>query len=453
MEAASSGFCVILLLFALTTVIASTLLYLFEAPQCLQGWVTPGDELYAIPPQDCTAQSNFDSIPAVFWWAVTTLTTVGYGDMVPTSPAGKVVAGLMCVCGVMIMIVASAQFSLLFRERWVQAKARDHFRRQLESHSDSALARELDEVEQLAASMRHAVDQLVARVAGASLEVGGESTPAEVAPLLMSIRAHASVLNLGTSAFIYDALASALLESEAKSAIPEEGPPDAEGFLERRTSMNDVGSAPTTAAIVRQLSPAGACPGSRLDRLRKYGRATTTALTEEEMHPLEEASGAIDAAERRRSEPGLVALRSPDRFGEDAAAVAEGAGAGAGPPPTGLAPELPDEDGEADGCAALPGAVLEPRAQARARPATAGEEDGIDADGEAEGCATAAAPALPAALPAAAPERSGAAAGEADGEDDGRAAGSATAPPAAVAARPAGAAGADGDDAADDALR
>ncbi|CAK0856748.1 unnamed protein product [Prorocentrum cordatum] len=63
-EAAThSGLCVILLLFGLMTVIASTLLYLFEAPECLQGWATPRDELYAIPPQDCTARSNFDSIP------------------------------------------------------------------------------------------------------------------------------------------------------------------------------------------------------------------------------------------------------------------------------------------------------------------------------------------------------------------------------------------------------
>lgn len=41
----------------------------------------------------------FGSIPAAMYWAVTTLTTVGYGDAVPISPAGKVLAGITMVLG------------------------------------------------------------------------------------------------------------------------------------------------------------------------------------------------------------------------------------------------------------------------------------------------------------------------------------------------------------------
>lgn len=34
-----------------------------------------------------------------FWWAIVTLMTVGYGDAVPLSPAGKVVAGCAMLTG------------------------------------------------------------------------------------------------------------------------------------------------------------------------------------------------------------------------------------------------------------------------------------------------------------------------------------------------------------------
>jgi voltage-gated potassium channel len=42
----------------------------------------------------------FGSIPAAAWWAIATLTTVGYGDVVPVTPAGKVLGGVVMLLGV-----------------------------------------------------------------------------------------------------------------------------------------------------------------------------------------------------------------------------------------------------------------------------------------------------------------------------------------------------------------
>ncbi|HEV2300999.1 MAG TPA: cyclic nucleotide-gated ion channel [Stellaceae bacterium] len=44
----------------------------------------------------------FGSIPAALWWAIATLTTTGYGDVVPRTAAGRALGGVVMVSGILV---------------------------------------------------------------------------------------------------------------------------------------------------------------------------------------------------------------------------------------------------------------------------------------------------------------------------------------------------------------
>ena len=50
----------------------------------------------------------FGSIPASMWWAIATLTTVGYGDVVPVTTAGRIAAGFCAVIGIGMFALPTA---------------------------------------------------------------------------------------------------------------------------------------------------------------------------------------------------------------------------------------------------------------------------------------------------------------------------------------------------------
>jgi voltage-gated potassium channel len=47
----------------------------------------------------------FASIPHAMWWAIVTIATVGYGDMFPITPVGKVFGGMVMVIGIAVFAV------------------------------------------------------------------------------------------------------------------------------------------------------------------------------------------------------------------------------------------------------------------------------------------------------------------------------------------------------------
>ncbi|MCA9404898.1 MAG: ion transporter [Candidatus Omnitrophica bacterium] len=80
---------VFLLLIAILTLINGTLMYLIEG-----------------------AANGFTSIPKSVYWAVVTMTTVGYGDIAPKTVLGQILASFIMVIGYAIIVVPTGIFSV-----------------------------------------------------------------------------------------------------------------------------------------------------------------------------------------------------------------------------------------------------------------------------------------------------------------------------------------------------
>ncbi|EDO48066.1 predicted protein, partial [Nematostella vectensis] len=76
--------------------------------------------------QRINSKGEFPSIPDAFWWAIITMTTVGYGDVTPKTPHGRFI-GTLCACiGVLIVAlpvsVIGSNFTLFYSHAQAQLK-------------------------------------------------------------------------------------------------------------------------------------------------------------------------------------------------------------------------------------------------------------------------------------------------------------------------------------------
>ena len=68
----------------------------------------------------------FDTLPQALWFAVTTVSTVGYGDYVPESGAGRVVAAALMLTGLgLIPLITSVVVSILVAQRSHEAREQE----------------------------------------------------------------------------------------------------------------------------------------------------------------------------------------------------------------------------------------------------------------------------------------------------------------------------------------
>jgi voltage-gated potassium channel len=98
---------------------------------------------------------NFPSLGLAVWWALQTVTTVGYGDVVPTTPVGRVIGGIEMVLGVSFIAFTTAGVtSTVIQRSSARAQAAQHAND--ERHAETILDAVVE--------TRHAVTELDARL-------------------------------------------------------------------------------------------------------------------------------------------------------------------------------------------------------------------------------------------------------------------------------------------------
>lgn len=68
---------------------------------------------------------EFGSIPAAMWWAIVTLTTIGYGDVYPISTGGKIFTALVALVGVGLIAIPSGLLASVLTEARVEEEMQE----------------------------------------------------------------------------------------------------------------------------------------------------------------------------------------------------------------------------------------------------------------------------------------------------------------------------------------
>lgn len=66
---------------------------------------------------------KFKSIPETMWWSLITLTTVGYGDVSPLTPAGKIIGAITAIMGVCVVALLTGIVANAFANQVARRKA------------------------------------------------------------------------------------------------------------------------------------------------------------------------------------------------------------------------------------------------------------------------------------------------------------------------------------------
>jgi voltage-gated potassium channel len=84
------------------------------------------------------------------WWAAQTVTTVGYGDVMPSKPAGRIIGLFVMLYGIAFVTIFVAAITSIFVARAAEERGivEDEAEQRIEAKVD-ALSQRLDQLEEL----------------------------------------------------------------------------------------------------------------------------------------------------------------------------------------------------------------------------------------------------------------------------------------------------------------
>ena len=135
----------------------------------------------------------FQSIPHSFWWGIATLTTVGYGDVVPRTWAGKLCASASMISAVFVLALPTSIIGAKFLELYKRGQSEDKIKsKRLKKARETRHLEEMSESEE---------DDLTEE--GDASVVGGRED--EIVELLMFVDDLAETGRLTPSSVLQDA--------------------------------------------------------------------------------------------------------------------------------------------------------------------------------------------------------------------------------------------------------
>jgi voltage-gated potassium channel len=107
---------------------------------------------------------NFPSVALAIWWALQTVTTVGYGDVVPTTVAGRIVGGIVMVIGVAFIAFVTAGVTSTVIQR-AEEEAQEAERARDEQRSEAMIAA-LTQIRQAVTELDRRLDNIESKISG-----------------------------------------------------------------------------------------------------------------------------------------------------------------------------------------------------------------------------------------------------------------------------------------------